>query len=134
MADKTYKDHAEEVRDWMKVTANAELTGPSSRKWCTLGLTSLTPDKVGAYFTSAKPNKDFSDEVDKDAVTGIPVAHHQIESDQLYSLAKCMTYRHQPRLRHYRDDIENKDIRTRTSIAFALAKMNLLTDSMKNIE
>jgi hypothetical protein len=132
MADKTYKDHAEGVRGWMSETADAELTDPGSRKWCILELTSLTPSEVGTYFSSAKPNQDFKDEVDKDQVTGIPVAQHQIESDQLYSLAKCMAYRHQPRLRHYRDDIENKDIRTRTSIAFALAKMNLLTDSMKN--
>lgn len=132
MADKTYKDHAEGVRDWMDATAQAGYTDPGSRDWCTLELTSLSPSDIGDYFSNAKPNQDFKDEVDKDTVTGIPVAQHQMESDHLYSLAKCMTYRHQPRLRHYRDDVENKDIRTRTSIAFALAKMNLLTDSMKN--
>jgi len=42
-----------------------------------------------------------------------------------------MVYRHQPRLRNYRDDIENKDIRTSTSIAISLGRYNLLQAIMK---
>lgn len=122
MAD--YLGHVEYIKSWMTFSAlpsNAEI-----RNWLTFALDKpLTAEHIQQHFDRTTVNSDYQQAFD--AGPGrIPVAFWQVENDNLHSLAKMLTYRHQPRLKNYRDDAENKEVRTYSSLSLSAAKLEIL--------
>ena len=66
----------------------------------------------------------------KEVTNDTSQAFHQVEADNLYSLQKMFIYRHQPRLKNYRDDCENKAVRTYSSLSISLGKLAFLKSSV----
>lgn len=138
----TYTQHIENLKDWLNLTAAQEsasadpgdatqFSSPSERDWCTLELTSpLTAANIVKYFDNTDANKFYQDQYDLKQITNVPVAFHQVEADNLYSLQKMFIYRHQPRLKNYRDDCENKAVRTYSSLSISLGKLAFLKSSV----
>ena len=132
---KTYEEHVDDIQSWLADTAGNEFETPDQRDWCVLGITeSFDAEDVHAYFDNSQLNTDFQTEYDNVNGTGgqggvftnKPIMYNQTESDQIDGLAKMFIYRHQPRLKNYRDDVENKNIRTYSSLSLAMAKYALL--------
>lgn len=131
----SYTAHIEKLQEWMLNTASEAGFSPGSRKWCTLGLEDLTTAQVYSNFDNEQINQEFEDEFNlvngsdgKGTVTNTPIMYLQAESDALDGLAKMFIYRHQPRLKNYRDDMENKNSRVYTSLSLALGRYALLKD------
>lgn len=141
MADIEYNQHIEDLKKWLHGTVysatNAEKLNPGYRHWCTLAVSpTLTAPDIHKYFSSKDLNKTYQDEHDKvnapypaGKFTNKPVAYLQVDSDGLAGLSKMYIYRHQPRLKNYRDDCENKYGRTYSSLSLSLAKLALLKKS-----
>jgi hypothetical protein len=127
-----YKYFIKQLQTWLKTTADQYIAGTSSSKtWCLLGLTGpLSAASFDAYFDASVANSDYQTEADNFAASGKPtnnpVAFLQTESDNLFGLAKMYTCRHQSRIKNYRDDAENKKVRTYSSLSIAVGKMSIL--------
>ena len=123
-----YESRVEELKQWLIDSGNSAESNPEARTWCVLDITDpLTADAIYQYFDSTSVNEAYQAEVDKKTFTNTPVAYLQAESDGLSSLAKMYIYRHQPRLKNYRDDCENKTIRNPSSLSISLARLRHLT-------
>ena len=131
----SYQDHVQSIQEWLQDTADSAIASPESRDWCTLEINdNLNASTMYDYFDNSQVNQDFQTEYDTvngtaDAAgtfTNKPIMYNQAESDALDGLAKMFIYRHQPRLKNYRDDLENKSIRTYTSLSLALSRYALL--------
>jgi hypothetical protein len=124
--DTPYADHVEDIKTWLDDTAQNDIDSPDQRTWNTLELTSLLTKDIEDYFSNNDVNSQYQAEWDKGTLTNIPVAYMQLESDSLHGLFKMYVYRHAPRLANYRNDMENKSIRTFSSLSLALAKISFL--------
>jgi hypothetical protein len=122
-----YSDHIEELKKWMQTNADHMVDKPEARTWCLLGITEpLLAESIHKHFSNVEINKQYAEEFNKNVLTNVPVAYLQLESDSLHSLAKMYIYRHQPRLKNYRDDCENKFVRNYSSLSLSLAKLGHL--------
>jgi hypothetical protein len=122
-----YTDHIEKLKLWLKDTADIQTATPDNRQWCILDITKpITIQNTAAYFDNSIPNKTYQTEYDKGTLTNIPVAYLQVESDHIHSLGKMFVYRHQGRLKNYRDDAENKSVRIYSALSISLAKLAFL--------
>jgi hypothetical protein len=132
MPDKEYTHHTETIRNWLLTTAEHMTRDPHKREWCIFGITaSFTPENLNDFFSTKKINEDYEIEKNMDRITNIPIAQLQIENDHIFALNRMMASRHQNRLKHYRDDLEQKGIRTPSSLAISLAKLHLLKENME---
>jgi hypothetical protein len=130
----SYEDHIKDLQTWLTNTSNT-VAATGLRDWCLLGLKQQpTATNVYAYFDNSVPNTTFQTEYDLvngvngqgGKFTNTPIMYTQAESDALDGLSKMFIYRYQPRLKNYRDDLENKSVRTYSSLSLALAKYALL--------
>ena len=123
----TYTDHIEDIQTWLSDTAGQAVTSPENRDWCTLDISdTLNSENIENYFDNTDVNDDYSDEFKKGVITNIPIAFNQLESDHIQALAKIFIYRHQPRLKFYRDDCENKNYRTFNALSLSMAKLDFM--------
>ena len=125
-ANTAYADHVEDVKVWLNDTAENAYADPTKRTWNTLELPSLLTADIEAYFSNEDVNTQYQAEWDKNTLTNIPVAYMQLESDSRHGLVKMYVYRHAPRLANYRNDMENKSVRTYSSLSLSLAKMDFM--------
>lgn len=130
----TYENHIGDIQEWLADTAAISTTDPTKRDWCTLYLEDLTITEMYSYFDNSTLNTTFQTEYDKVNGTGAgdgnftnkPIMYNQADSDAIDGLSKMFIYRHQPRLKNYRDDLENKTSRTYSSLSLSLARYALL--------
>ena|ERR1017187_6112696 len=127
MPNPSYTDHIEELKKWLQANTDSMVDNPEARTWCLLSQEkTLVAANIYEHFDNTDVNSQFKKEADIGKVTNVPVAYLQTESDNLNSLSKMYVYRHQPRLKNYRDDCENKYVRNFTSLSHSLAKLEFL--------
>lgn len=129
---KGYLDHVADIQTWLKTTADNAVNNPELRAWCTLGIpNTLTALDIYNYFDNSQVNQDFQTEYDNvngpsGTFTNTPIMYNQMESDNQDANSKMCICRHKTRLTTYRDDIENKDIRTYSSLSLSSSRYKLL--------
>jgi hypothetical protein len=145
-ASPAYSDYVATIQTWLATTAGCMVDFPELRDWCIPddfldedgNAATLNYDNIYGYFDETTVNDAYQTEYatvnGSSGTTGTftnkPVAYLQTESDGIDTLAKMYVYRYQPRLKNYRDDCEQKAIRTYSSLSISLAKLQLLETSV----
>jgi hypothetical protein len=126
-----YSQHIAELQQWLKKVFTDPST-PELRAWYipdNMQAEAISNGNITSNFDDSQANNDFQTEYDNvksSGFTGNPVLYLQAESDHINGLAKMFIYRHQPRLKNYRDDFENKRYRTYSALSISLAKYAML--------
>ena len=122
------------LQAWLEKTAQSTVANPETRTWCLFNIqTPLTFGNIHTYFDDKVHNAAFTKETSNTTTTNQPIALYQMEVDNLHALNKMVAYRHQGRIKHYRDDLENKDVRTYSSLSLASAKFNTLKKNQQPV-
>ena len=125
--DTPYSEHILLLQKWLSNSVDTAINKAGNRGWCVLGIKdTLNAATMYKYFSTDSNNAAYQAEYDLKTFTNKPVAYLQSEVDSLNAMSKMYIYRHQPRLKNYRDDFENKAVRTYSSLSLGLAKQTYL--------